>query len=41
MYLGWKCYGVDSQAYLTWLPREHVYDGSYATCLTIRLSLSR
>lgn len=35
-YIGWKCYGVDSEAYKGWLPPEDVYPGSQALCLTAR-----
>lgn len=41
MYLGWKVYGVDSDAYKQWLPASDVYPGSQAMCLTIRMTINR
>jgi hypothetical protein len=38
LYMGWKTYGVDSDAYKDWLPHEDVYSGSYAMCVTMRMS---
>ena len=35
-YLGWKVYGVDSEAYKNWIDPTEVYNGSQAMCLTIR-----
>ena len=35
-YIGFKLYGVDSEAYKNWLPPEEVYEGSQAVCLSCR-----
>ena len=35
-YMGWKAYGVDSEAYKNWIDPAEVYEGSQALCLTIR-----
>ena len=35
-YAGFKLYGVDSDAYLNWLPDRAVYRGSRAFCLSFR-----
>lgn len=40
-YLGAKVYGVDSPAYLNWMPARDVYAGSFAFCLSARPFASR
>jgi len=35
-YVGFKLWGVDSDAYKNWLPADEVYNGSTALCLTCR-----
>ena len=35
-YVGFKLYGVDSPEYRNWLPDADVYDGSRATCFSVR-----
>lgn len=35
-YIGFKAYGVDSEAYKNWIDPSEVYEGSYAMCLTFR-----
>ena len=36
-YIGFKLYGVDSEAYKNWIDPSEVYDGSQAVCTSIRL----
>lgn len=38
-YLGWKIYGVDSDAYRAWIAHGEIYQGSRALCLTARLRI--
>lgn len=43
VYVGWKVFGVDSQAYMDYpgiLPRD-IYPGSLAMCPTIRFTTNR
>jgi len=35
-YIGFKVYGVDSEAYKSWLKPEEVYSGSQAMCFSVR-----
>lgn len=35
-YFGFKLYGADSPAYLNWMKKEDVYEGSQALCLSVR-----
>jgi len=35
-YIGFKVYGVDSDAYTQWLPKWEVYPGSLAMCFSFR-----
>lgn len=35
-YIGFKVFGVDSPAYLNWLPTSEVYPGSQALCPSFR-----
>ena len=39
-YIGWKAFGVDSEHYLKWMPREWVYQGSVAMHPSMRASRS-
>ena len=35
-YIGLKAYGADPEAYLNWMPKEDVYEGSQALCFSAR-----